>query len=76
MARAIYYVLSAGGGWKVRLGDKDTAFDTQSQAIDAAVAAARKSHANGHDSQVLVQRENGQWRSEWTYGNDPERYPG
>jgi photosystem II stability/assembly factor-like uncharacterized protein len=76
MARVVYYVVSAGAGWKVRLNDTDTAFDTQRAAIDAAVAAAKKSHANGHDSQVLVQADNGKWRTEWTYGNDPPEHKG
>jgi hypothetical protein len=39
----------------------------------AAVEAAHSSGRMGHDAQVLIQRQNNQWRTEWTYGHDP--YP-
>ncbi|HYH39901.1 MAG TPA: DUF2188 domain-containing protein [Azospirillum sp.] len=73
MARAIYYVLSHGGGWKIRHNEKDFFYDTQRAAIKAAVDAAHKAGGNGYDAQVLIQGANGQWRTEWTYGHDP--YP-
>ena len=71
MARAVYYVLSAGNGWKVQFDGKDFPFNTQAEAIGAAVDAAHGSGQKGYDAQVLIQRENGQWRTEWTYGHDP-----
>ena len=73
MARAVYYVLSDGGRWKVRHNDKDYHYDTQRSAIRAAVDAAHSSGGKGFDAQVLIQGQNGQWRTEWTYGHDP--YP-
>lgn len=73
MARNKYYVLSNGGRWKVRHNDKDYDFATQAEAIRASVDAAHTSGKQGIDSQVLVQGQGGQWRTEWTYGNDP--YP-
>lgn len=73
MARAEYYILSAGGQWKIRHDGKDYHYATQQEAIRAAVDAAHSSGKNGHDAQVLVQGANGQWRTEWTYGHDP--YP-
>ena len=73
MARNIYYVLSNGGRWKVRHDEKDYHFDTQADAIRASVDAAHSSGKKGIDSQVLIQGQDGQWRTEWTYGNDP--YP-
>jgi hypothetical protein len=76
MGRAIYYVLSAGGRWKVRHNDKDYHYDTQAAAISAAVDAAHSSGRKGFDSQVLVQGQSGQWRTEWTYGHDPYPPPG
>jgi hypothetical protein len=76
MARAQYFVLSDQGRWKVRHSDKDYPYETQKAAMRAAVDAAQKSGKTGHDAQVLIQGQNGQWRAEWTYGNDPYPPPG
>lgn len=73
MARVQYYVLKNGTEWKVRHNDKDYPYATQKAAMKAAVDAAHSSGKNGHDAQVLVQGRDGQWQTEWTYGNDP--YP-
>lgn len=73
MARAQYYVLSDGGTWKIRHNGKDYPYRTQSEAIKEAVETANRAGREGHDAQVLVQGQSGQWRTEWTYGNDP--YP-
>ena len=73
MSRAHYYVLSNQGTWKVQLDGKDFPFATQKEAMKAAVDAANASGKSGHDAQVLVQGQGGQWRTEWTYGHDP--YP-
>lgn len=73
MARAKYYVLSNAGAWKVRFEEQDFHYRTQLEAMRAAVDAAHQSGRNGHDAQVLVQGQSGQWRAEWTYGHDP--YP-
>lgn len=76
MARAHYYVLSNGGARKVRHNEKDYPYSTQQDAMRAAVDAAHKSDQKGHDAQVLVQGQNGQFRTEWTYGHDPYPPPG
>ena len=76
MARAQYYVLSAGGGWKIRHEGKDYPYQSQAEAIRVAVDTAHKAGREGHDAQVLVQGQNGQWRTEWTYGHDPYPPPG
>lgn len=76
MARVRYYVLRDGARWKVRHNDKDYAYDTQKAAMKAAVDAAHSSGKKGHDAQVLVQGRDGQWQTEWTYGNDPYPSPG
>lgn len=73
MARAQYYVLSAGGRWKIRFDGQDYHYDTQAQAMKTAVDAAHQVGEMGRDAQVLVQGRDGQWRAEWTYGHDP--YP-
>lgn len=73
MTRAVYYILSSGGQWKIKYNDKDYPYATQAAAIRAAVDAAHKAGSIGHDAQVLIQNREGQWRAEWTYGHDP--YP-
>ncbi|MCC2977969.1 DUF2188 domain-containing protein [Sphingomonas sp. PL-96] len=73
MARAIYYVLKSGTGWKVRHSETDYEYPTQAAAMKAAVDAANSSGKKGHDAQVLVQGHDGKWQTEWTYGHDP--YP-
>lgn len=69
--RKIIYVLSHGTKWGVKCEHcKDGVYDTQAGAIKI----ARKHVAGlpqGTLSQILVQRDNGQFRAEWTYGQDP-----
>lgn len=76
MARVHYYIAPDGDGWKIRHNEKDYYYSTQHAAISAAREAAHKSHANGHNAQVHVQGENGRFRTEWTYGDDPPEYAG
>ena len=72
--RNTYYVSPEGQRWKVTreggvlLGHHDT----QRTAIRSAIDIA---HANP-PSQVHVQRPDGQFRTEWTYGKDPYPPPG
>lgn len=74
MARAQYFVVLHQGQWKISFEGKHYGpYDTQRDAIRDAVDTAKKSGDSGHDAQVLVQGENNQFRTEWTYGNDP--YP-
>jgi hypothetical protein len=71
MAREVIRVLSHGTNWKVQCehcGDETK--DTQAEAIKFA-----KKHVAGLPagtlSQILIQGQGGQWRTEWTYGKDP-----
>jgi hypothetical protein len=74
MARAQYFVVKHEGQWKILLDGKHYGpYRTQADAITEATTAASKAGRNGFDSQVLVQGENNQFRTEWTYGRDP--YP-
>jgi len=74
MARVHYYVVLHEGQWKVKLNEKHYGpYDTQRAAIKVAVDAAHSTGQKGGDAQVLVQGENHQFRTEWTYGHDP--YP-
>lgn len=71
--RKIIYVLSHSVKWKVKCDHCDPALsikDTQAEAIKRA-----KQHVaslpEGTLSQILIQRDSGQFREEWTYGRDP-----
>jgi hypothetical protein len=74
MARLQYVVVLHQSEWKISFQGKHYGpYATQKAAIRVAVDAAHESGAKGSDAQVLVQGENNQFRTEWTYGNDP--YP-
>lgn len=67
------YVLSHGTQWKVQCEHCESEItNTQSEAIKIA-----KKHVSdfpaGTLSQILIQGNGGQYRAEWTYGQDP--YP-
>lgn len=69
--RKVIYVLSHGEKWKVQCDHcKYQITDTQAEAIQLA-----KQHVAGLSegtlSQILIQRDDGRFRAEWTYGNDP-----
>lgn len=69
--RQVIYVLSQGNLWQVRCNHcSSQTFNTQAEAIRAA-----RSHVAGLPagtlSQILVQADNGRFRTEWTYGQDP-----
>lgn len=74
MARVQYFVVHHQGAWKISLnGQHHGPYNTQRDAIKSAVDAAHQTGMKGGDAQVLVQGENNQFRTEWTYGHDP--YP-
>lgn len=66
------YVLSHGTQWEVQCDDckQEVIFNTQAEAITRA-----RSHVaelpEGTLSQIRVQGQGGQFRTEWTYGKDP-----
>src|SRR5215204_322024 len=71
MERVRYFVVLHDKQWKISFADKHYGpYRTQRDAIRVAVDAAHKAEG---DAQVLVQGQNNQFRTEWTYGNDP--YP-
>lgn len=69
--RKVIYVLSHGNQWKVQCDHcKSQITSTQAEAIQIAKKHVASLTA-GTLSQILVQGQNGQWRTEWTYGQDP-----
>jgi hypothetical protein len=74
MSRVQYFVTLYQGQWMVKLQGKHYGpYTTQKEASRAAIDAA---HKTGGNTQVLVQGENNQFRTEWTYGEDPYPPPG
>lgn len=71
------FVSPDGLNWKVQWegGQVDSRHPTQVAAIGRARAVVR-SLPPGTCSQILVQRPDGTWREEWTYGRDPYPPPG
>lgn len=69
--RKTIYVVSHGTQWQVKCDHCESELKrTQAEAI----ALARRHVAGlaaGTLSQILVQRDDGQFRAEWTYGKDP-----
>ncbi len=75
MARDVFTVVLYEKQWKVRFAGKHTGpYATQKEAIGAAVDAAHKAGTSNPDgAQVRAQDADNQFRTEWTYGQDP--YP-
>jgi Uncharacterized protein conserved in bacteria (DUF2188) len=77
MARAQYFVVLHKNEWKVSFeGHHYGPYRNQAHAIRAAIEAAHADGDNGDDAQVLVQGGDNEFRTEWTYGNDPYPPPG
>lgn len=72
--RAVYHVVHSEIGWKVELegtGVLNTT-DTKGQATAWAKAQAKATQP----SQIRVHGKDGKIQTEWTYGQDPTKYPG
>lgn len=74
--RKTYHVVSVDGDWKVKLEHAQRSsgvFDTKAEAIERAKELAKAAPLG----QVKVHREgDNEIQKEWTYGRDPEKYPG
>ncbi len=69
-----YYVFRRDDDWAVKHGDKVCcAFASQAEAIHAAIETAHDFGDAFHGAEVLVEDEGGEYRTRWTYGQDP--YP-
>jgi hypothetical protein len=71
MTRTTYYVSPSDGRWKVTKEGRLT-LGTYATKDEATRAARIVAEAN-RPSQVVVQRQDGRFQTEWTYGADP--YP-
>lgn len=68
MANARYYVFKETDRWKVRYDGNEYPYDSNSDAVMAAIKAANGAAAQGHVAEVLVQGSDGKWRTEWAGG--------
>jgi hypothetical protein len=70
--REVIYVSPHGTMWKVKCDhcSQEVLFNTQADAIVRARTHVAEL-APGSLSQIRVQRPGGQFRTEWTYGQDP-----
>lgn len=68
MASAKYYVSKEADGWNVRYDGKDYSYDTSTNALLAAIKAARIAVSQGYPAEVKVQGLDGKWRTEWADG--------
>jgi hypothetical protein len=66
-----FYVLIDQGQWSIRYCDRRIGpFSSRQDSINAAIEAARSSGCVGHETEVLVQGEDGSFRAVWTYGKE------
>ena len=76
MSRKKVWVSPDGdGGWNVKTQGASRAagnFDDKTDAVDRAKAIAKNSPLG----QVMIQKRNGEIETEYTYGQDPKKYPG
>lgn len=68
-----YFISRRQDVWAVRHGDKVCcAFSSQADAILAAIETAQDFGDQFHGAEVLVQDEDGEYRTIWTYGEDAD----
>lgn len=73
--RKTYHVTPSGGDWKVKLVGAERANKILENKKDAIALA--KELAKGADlGQVIIHKADGTIQTEYTYGNDPEKYVG
>ena len=71
MAVEQYFILQDNYEWKISFKDKHYGpYDTQQDAIEAAIDAAFAMGEIGIDAQVLVQDTDQELRTEWSYGQN------
>lgn len=77
MTRTNIRVKPSGTQWVVTQdGEVVSMHGTKEQAVAAARARGQGHRAARRLAQVVVHLANGQIETEWTYGEDPRRWPG
>lgn len=71
MALQRYLVFSILGQWRIALNGRYLSlYNTEAEALRAAIGQAHASGVDGHDVKVRVQGFDRQIRTAWTYGED------
>jgi hypothetical protein len=71
MAAEQYFIVQDNNEWKISFKDEHYGpYDTQQEAIEAAIDAAYAMGEIGIDAQVLVQDADQKLRTEWSYGQN------
>lgn len=71
MEKVQYRVVEHDGGWAYKLGDVfSEAFPSRAAALSAAKRVAREQHVPGNAATIEFQDEKGEWRTEYSAGND------
>jgi len=73
--RTVYYVTPHGNKWQVIKEKAKRASSTHSTKEEAKQTAIRLAKEN-KPAQVKIQRKDGTFEEERTYGKDPRKYPG
>ncbi len=74
MPHARYFIVRHEDVWLIKFDDEEYGpYNSQAEAMLFAVDAAQKLGEHGEDAQVCLMGENGHFRPEWTYGENP--YP-
>lgn len=68
MARKIYYVSPDSGRWKITHNGTNLSYHTTKEAAEKAGVEVAKAN---QPSQLVIQRADGTFEQEFTYGNDP-----
>jgi hypothetical protein len=72
LAQARYLVSPYEGEWTIVLdGERYGPYPSQSEALQAAIAAAQGSGELGYDAEVLIEGQNGEFFPEWSYASGP-----
>jgi hypothetical protein len=72
MSLARYFIVQQGEDWLIRFEDEEFGpYRSQSEAMLFAVDAARKLAERGEDAEVCLMGENGCFRAEWAYRQQP-----
>lgn len=70
MARGEYYVSQDARRWKVQHAGTNISFETSKAALSAALGAAKTAGSRGFGGSVLIQKPDGQWKTEWACDAD------
>ena len=77
MERKVRHLVHRDGRWHLEGDDQPQgAFDTKAEALAEGQRWGNQLQARGTNSQLVIHREDGSIEKEYTYGDDPRRFPG